>query len=342
MAILRPADIPRLLAAPDFSRAAILVHGPDQGLVHERATMIAHRAEAHGPGTFSIQRLDAGELERAPGRLAELIRTIPMFGGRPFVWLRDQGEKASAKALSACLEMPELPGFILIESGELGKRSALRQLVEKHAACLSVACYRDNATSLARLIDEEAARHGLEITPDARHLLRDLLGGDRLASRSEMTKLSLYAGKTSQIGVADVRAVIGDASALELDDVIDAVALGDVRRAGAGQRRLIGSGMRADMLAARAMRHFRFLHNALEDRAAGIATDTIMSRARPPVFFNRRDAVRRQIARCRPSDIRAALRMVDAAILAARQMPTLSSAIIGQALLTCALTFGAH
>ena len=96
-------------------------------------------------------------------------------------------------------------------------------------------------TNSTRLIDDEMRAAGLTLAPDARALLIPLIGGDRQASRNELRKLTLYAHGTREVGVDDVIAVVSDASALELDDMVDAAFAGKTRgarnRAGEGAHR---------------------------------------------------------------------------------------------------------
>src|SRR5207244_7518736 len=71
-------------------------------------------------------------------------------------------------------------------------------------------------------------------------LLTSLLGGDRLASRSEIRKLTLYAHGQSRVEIDDVLAVVADASMLALDTLIDAAFAGrrsEERRVGKERRR---------------------------------------------------------------------------------------------------------
>ena len=82
--------------------------------------------------------------------------------------------------------------------------------------------------TLARLIDDEMRAADLTITPDARAALVPLLGGDRLASRSEISKLALYARGKQVVELDDVMAVVSDASDLALDTLIDAVFAGRI------------------------------------------------------------------------------------------------------------------
>ena len=94
----------------------------------------------------------------------------------------------------------------------------------KNAAVL--ACYPDTEKDLPRLIDSEMQAAGLTIAPEARAALVPLLGGDRLASRSELQKLAMYAHGKQRVELEDVAAVVTDASALALDALVDATFAG--------------------------------------------------------------------------------------------------------------------
>ena len=97
----------------------------------------------------------------------------------------------------------------------------------------------------------------LAIAPDARAALVSLIGGDRQASRSEIRKLALYAHGKDRVVLDDVIAVVTDASALALDDVVDAAFAGRTARhrsailQGAGRRHLV----RHDPVVGAALRH---------------------------------------------------------------------------------------
>src|SRR5262249_60891904 len=71
----------------------------------------------------------------------------------------------------------------------------------------------------------------LTISTDARDALISLLGADRLASRNEVRKLALYALGQKSIGLADVMAVVADASQIGIYGLVDGVFFG--RMAGA-------------------------------------------------------------------------------------------------------------
>src|SRR5262249_25505755 len=118
---------------------------------------------------------------------------------------------------------------VVIEAGDLKRGAPLRSFCERAPNIAALPCYVDAEREIARLIDEEMRDAGLTIAPDARTLLTSLLGGDRLASRSEIRKLALYAHGKERVEVDDVMAVAADASMLALDALIDAAFTGRIK-----------------------------------------------------------------------------------------------------------------
>src|SRR5439155_1692299 len=135
---------------------------------------------------------------------------------------RDAGRLKRTSMVAAA--SPDCP--VVIEAGDLRKNAPLRAVCERAKNAAALPCYPDEQRDLARLIDDELGFAGLTIAPDARAALVPLLGGDRLASRSELRKLALYAHGKNRVELDDVLAVVADASALALDAAIDAAFAG--------------------------------------------------------------------------------------------------------------------
>src|SRR5690606_4693129 len=220
----------------------------------------------------------------------------------------------------------------VIAAGELRKDAALRRLCESRPGAAAIACYSDTGRDLERILNEELAEAGLSITSEARALLISLIGSDRLASRGEIRKLCLYAAGTEAIGVDDVRAIVGDASAFAVDEAIDALALGDTDNFDRSFRRLLASGTPGFVIAGAALRHFAFLHRARAAYDDGTPAKAVVSRARPPIFFQRQAAVERQIGLWPKLQIERVLDGIDRAILESRLRGAISDVVVGQAL----------
>ena len=106
--------------------------------------------------------------------------------------------------------------------------AALRKIGETARSVACIACYSDDVRGLQALIDKELGDEKLGITPAARARLVDALGGDRLASRNELRKLALYCRGKTAVDEEDVLDIVGDASAISVDDAVDAVLKGDL------------------------------------------------------------------------------------------------------------------
>ncbi len=192
MVAVKPADIERFIARPDPGRPVVLVYGPDAGLVHERVERLVKASVDDPNDPFSLVRLNGDDLAGEPSRLVEEANTIPLFGGRRAVWVKAGGRNFAA-AVEALVAASSPDCRVIIEAGDLRRTAPVRAVCEKAKNAAALPCYADTEKSLAILIDDEMRAAGLTISPEARAALLPLLGGDRLASRSELHKLALFA-----------------------------------------------------------------------------------------------------------------------------------------------------
>ena len=66
---------------------AVLIYGPDEGLVRERATKIAKQVVEDLQDPFLVANLDPDTLKKEPGQLADEVAAISMMGeGVLFAW----------------------------------------------------------------------------------------------------------------------------------------------------------------------------------------------------------------------------------------------------------------
>lgn len=336
MVQVRPADTNAFLAAPDPAIRVILIFGPDDGLVIERARTFCRTVVGETDDPFSLVQLESNELTDDPGRLADEANSVPLFGGQRAILLRHSGNRSIVPAIEALLDSPPADSWVVITAGELRKDAPLRRLCESAPGAAAIVCYADAARDLDRVIDEEFAEAGLTISPEARALLQNLIGSDRLASRSEVRKLCLYAADASMVEPADVRAVVGDASAFAVDEAVDALALGNVEEFDNSFRQLVASGTPGFVIAGATLRHFSFLHLARATHDQGTSPKQIVARARPPIFYKRQSQVERQIALWPRPRIERALAHLSQSVIESRFRNAISDVVIGQALILVA------
>lgn len=332
MVQIKPADADRFLARPDPAIRVILIYGSDDGLVAERSARFAAAVLGDSGDPFAHVRIDAATIADDPGRLADEANAVPMFGGNRVITISLSGTRSIQSAIEALLAAPPVDSWVVIAAGDQRKGSGLRKLCETDARAAAIACYSDSDRDLDRIIDEETRRAGLTIGADARTALKGMIGADRMASRSEVVKLCLYAANASTITVEDVQAIIGDAAASAIDEVIDDAALGDAASLDRAYRRLRAAEVAGAAIVGAAQRHFNFLQKARAAIDAGTTPEAIVARASPPIFFQRRTAITRQLAMWTVTAIEAALSRLDAALFDSRMHAAIADEVVAQAL----------
>jgi DNA polymerase III subunit delta len=330
---LKGEAVDRFIGRPD--RPLVLVYGPDAGLVRERSGKIVAAFLGPDADPMAASVLDGDSLAASPGRLADEALSIPMFGGRRAVRVTASSRNIVA-ALEPLIAAPPREAIVVLEAGDLKPSAPLRKAAEKAAVAVAIACYVDDPRALETLIAEEMAHAGLQVSTDARAALVRLIGGDRLASRGELAKLAAYCHGLGRVEIEDVAAIVGDASALELDELIDATALGDSARADLLLRRCLSAGTNPGAIVSALARHFLQLAEARLKVDAGATADTAMRGLRPPVFFKRQNGFRRQLGQWPPASIDRALDLVAATEADVRLKPDLAEALTARAVFALA------
>jgi DNA polymerase-3 subunit delta len=333
MTAVKSADVDRYIAKPNPAQPVVLVYGPDAGLVHERVDALV-RASVDDPNDpFALARIESEELSANPGRLADEANTVPLFGGRRAVLLRVNSRHNILPSVEAVLDTPPRDCRVIIEAGELRKNAPLRALCEKSKSAVALPCYPDNDRDVARLIDEEMRAANLTLSAEARLALTALLGGDRLASRSEMRKLVLYAQGKNRIELEDVAAVVSDAAALSLDGVVDATFAGKTPEVETEFGRARGEGLAAGTIVSAALRQVAQLHKMRLALDEGADMESVMMRGAPPVHFSRRPRVEAALRSWTPARLLRAMSQLAETSLETRRQPALADAIAQRALL---------
>ncbi len=337
MTAIKASDVDRFVAKPDTAVPIMLVFGPDAGLVRERVDALVRAAVDDPNDPFALARIEGEELAANPSLLVEEAHTVPLFGGRRAVLVK-AGTRNITNAVETVIASPSHECSVIIEAGDLKKTAPLRTLCEKAKIAVALPCYADGERDLARLIDEEMRVANLSIAPDARAALLTLLGGDRLASRNEIRKLTLYAKGAERVELADVAAVVADASALALDGVIDAAFAGrpsDVESE-FGKARAGGSSPAAIISAA--IRQIANLHKMRLAADAGDNLDFVMQRGAPPVHFSRQAVVSAALRAWTPARLLRAMEQLAEASLDMRRNAPLAEAIAQRTLLSIAVS----
>ena len=329
MVALKGRAIKGFLAKRETEIGAVLIYGPDLGLVRDRADMLARTIVDDFKDPFNYIELTDANLKEEPGRLADEAAALSFAGGERVIRIRTSGEGA-AKAAGNLVDgldggYLKANGFVIVEAGALTPRSGLRKLFEKAKNAAALPCYADAPADVRQLAQDMAREEDLRIDDDALDLLTTILGDDRGVSRAEIEKLILYKGPKSlregrgTIALEDIRANLADGLGDAMDDATSACADGAPKRLARALYKAGAAGASPIGLLRALQRQFARLETAAQHMESGDSAASAMKKLRPPVFFAEQRAFESRLYKWRGAKIEKALRMLVDAELEAKK-----------------------
>jgi len=308
---LNGAKADAFIKSPDPKVRAVLLFGPDAGLIRERAkALVQHFADASDP--FAITELGGDALRKDGALLSDAGNAMSLMGSAAVVNVRDTTDSA-APGIEDWLDAGAGVHPAMFEAGELAPRSKLRSLFESRPDTAAIGCYPDEGRDLAGIVREHLSQAGVRLDNDAFPLLVNRLGTDRLAVRQELDKLVMYAGgpgSNAVITMSDIEATIGDAKTASLDDIAFAVGGGDQAALGSAMDRAFAEGAHAVGVIRAVQRHLDRLHQAKSLAARDGNLQGAIKKLRPPVFFKVAGAFEAQARGWAPHDLSRALHLL--------------------------------
>jgi DNA polymerase III subunit delta len=298
------------LKSPSEKIAAVLVFGPDEGLVRERVNALVKATAGSSDDPFRVAEINGDDLRGDPARLADEAGAISMMGGRRAVRVNGVTDGLAAP-IEAFLDdhKDSKNALVVFEASDLPGRAALRKLFEATPHAAAIACYHDNAGDLKAVIEAQLTAAGKSASPAALAFLDQSLGADRGTTRSEVEKLILYAGAQTRIELEDAVASIGTSNDVQLDDLSHAIAEGDLK-AVERQFDLNLTETQPIMILRGLARHFLRLHGAVGRLEAGASMQDAMQSLNSPMFWRDRPRLEKQCRRWTSRSIGAALQKI--------------------------------
>jgi DNA polymerase-3 subunit delta len=314
---------------------AILVYGPDHGLVHERLSALISHFASDPSDPFCVSYLHDADITRDPGSLNNSLFALAFGSEKRTVVVRIADLKTATIVAKSIDE--ERAANLLVSAGDLRPSSPLRKIFESSATCAAVPCYADDNNAIGRLIDRELLALDQTIDPEAKAMLTSRLGSDRSSSKSEIEKLSLYAGPNRTITVSDIAAICSDVSQISLDQLCDAIAFGDLDKVERSFSRAIESGTAPSQIIRTVLMHFQRLHILSCQLIKGGSAASAVTQFRPPIYFQRRDGIIRQLTLWNDKKLRRALDIAASGERLSRGEATIAMTSVSRSLLRIAM-----
>lgn len=331
---IQPRQIDAFLKSPDKTMRAILVYGPDQGLVKERAKILGLTVVPDLNDPFNAAHLTGDILESDKAKFLDEVNAQSLMGGTRLIRVSDVDNKFAVSLKDWLKSNPSEGALVVIEGGALGPRDALRKLCEELPNAGALPCYVPDERDMANFIRDLAQQVGKSIERDAVQWLASALKGDRSVVRMEIEKLSIYVGVAPNITLADAKASCGDIAETGIDDLIYATFGRDPLKTTTTYRRLLAEGTELIAIERSLQNHVRRLHQvkvAIEEK--GTPIETAIKALQPAIFFKQEDAFRAQVNKFSSAYLRKLLARLAEIEAETKRTGTPSQTLIGDALL---------
>lgn len=291
----------------------VLLFGPDEALIRERARAFATQVVADLNDPFAVVELDGKQVAEDPSRLADEAASLPFLGDAKLIRVTGIAD-AALPGVEALLTLATPGNLVVATAGDLAKTSRLRKLAEDSPAALAIACYAEEGGRLTQFLQTEAQTRGLSLDRDALELLIRAVGPERDIARNELDKLALYkgvaTGGSGAVTEADLEAIGADFGQAGYDKLVNAV-LGQRPDEVARQIDRLAEEGEAGIALLRAVS--RRLWQLLDIRARmadGEALEAAIGALRPPVFWKEKELVAAQARRWSAERLKSAVARV--------------------------------
>ena len=333
MTVLRPGEIEQFISNPPSDISGILIYGPNEGRIADISSRIVKTIIGSLDDPFNLVFLNENQMKETPGILRDEMLSMSFTGDRKVIWVRDPGA-AFTRQLSGFFDESTSENLLVVQAGQLNKSSAIRKQFEKAKQTACFACYEDTIKDLAVLINLKITSENKTIDTQATNLLIQSVGTDRALLLSEVEKLLNFCADTDKITTWDVELLSSDPITSNLDDICDLTLNGDVKGCTSKFRQISDSGIQPSQVLNILSNHLTRLQRFRIDIEKGQNADNIVRSARPPVFFKRQPAIKRQLTIWNSTTLKKALAIIFEAILLTRQNADLSQSICERALIT--------
>lgn len=333
---------------PNPKALAILVYGPDDGLMRERIATLSKTAVEDTADPFLVATMTAPEINEEPSRFFDEAHAIPMMGGRRLIRIKD-GADSLTPILKDYLEKPNDEALVLVEGGDFGPRSSLRKLFEGADNAAALPCYVDDDRSIRQVIIETLRHAGYLADRDTIDFLTGAISGDRLKIRRDLEKLITFMGPDPdyqgldgpamdrQLGTVtldDAREACGETGASGIDDLVIAAGHCDSAKCARALDTLLQEGVSPVWILRALQNHFRRLHESSIKVQKGMQMDQALNSLRPPVFFKQKPDFQRQLKNWRQEALEQVLLDLTELEVRAKSTGSKEETLIGQYLVT--------
>ncbi|HCR85497.1 MAG TPA: DNA polymerase III subunit delta [Alphaproteobacteria bacterium] len=266
-----------------------LIYGQNTGGVSNLYNKIASQIVHDLNDPFLVANIDIKKLEEDQTILLDELNSIPMFGGKKLVVIKNAEGTEITKIIEETLgSLPDNAYkncFLLVTAGELDTKSALRKLYEAGKNIAAIACYNEDERSVETKIKGFFYKNHIQTENGVAQYIIDNCKGDSKVLEILLEKLVLFLGADKFLNLDDVKTVTGSANETNVQEIINLFFDGNIAETEYKLRKSQEEGV-AEILVIRSFqKYIEKLHRCIDAMNEGKQLEQAVMSARPPVFF---------------------------------------------------------
>ena len=304
---------------------AVLLYGPDAGLVKTRVEIIEKSYSIAGKFKYD-------QIKNNPSLFLDSLKSISLFGEdltkEKLVVIECSGASIAEPMLNI-VKSGNYKGLIVFYAGELGLDSSLRRCFESNQNMATIPCYVDDQASIARIIQQQFKQRQMTCEAGLVQLLLNYIAiGNHALVLNEIEKIFLFLGDKKHVMAADLTDYLQLQGEVTFDKLCYQLSLRQINDIELLLNKLQNEGHNLVSIIRTIMRHFNRLYQVKLLMEQGKNEQVALDSLHPAVFFKQVNDFSRSIKLWSKSQLVEFLRQLNELELVAKQKPILAELIL--------------
>ena len=184
---------------------------------------------------------------------------------------------------------------IVLNTGNLEKKSKLRSLFEKDKNLICVPFYKDNNRTLIQLANNFFIKNKISISQEIVNLIVERSSGDRINLNNELNKISLYLLNNKKINIEDVIKLTNLAENYSISELADNCLLKNIKKINKIFNENVFSVDDCMLIIKTLLSKSKRLLEIKKINNSNKNIEQIISNYKPPVFWKDKEIVKNQV-----------------------------------------------
>ena len=279
---IAPKDIEQFIVNVPKNIRAILLYGPDHGLIKLRVSILEKSRKL-------ADRFSYEQIKNNPSLFLDSLNSLSLFGEdltkEKIVSIECSGVTI-VESLSSILKAANYQGLVVFYAEELGPDSSLRRFFEANPNTAAIPCYIDDQAALTRVISQVFKEKQITCETGLINLLLNYITvGDRDLVLNEIDKILLFLGDKKHIVTADLNEFLVLQGEVSFDKLCYKISLRQIAGIEDLYNKLEHEGHNLVSIVRMVMRHFTRLYQVKHLIEQRKTEQQALESLSPPLFF---------------------------------------------------------